>query len=149
VIGTVGEVSPGFEALSISSERLVVAVPLGHPLANRTRITLTQLSSYPIVCMPQGTAPRTMFDQACAAKNVSQDIVLQAGAPAAVANLAIRGFGLGVPTQSMAAVHADRLKALFISDVRASAGPAMIWRGTTTPALREFLFCSHQAFASP
>ena len=49
----------------------------------------------------------------------------------------------------MAAVHADRLKALLISDLQTSAGLGMIWRGTTTPALREFLLCSRQAFATP
>ena len=149
VIGTVGKVPPGFEALSISSERLVVAVPLGHPLAKRSRLALAQISAYPIICMPRGTAPRTLIDQACAANGISMDIVLQAGAPAAVADLAIRGFGIAILTQSMAAVHADRLKALLISDLQTSAGLAMIWRGATTPALREFLVCSRQAFATP
>jgi DNA-binding transcriptional LysR family regulator len=146
VIGTVGMIPPGLEALSISSERLVVAVPLDHPLAKRKRISLAQISAYPIVCMPHGTAPRTMFDQACAAKGVSMDIVLQAGAPTAVADLATRGFGVAILTESMAAMHASRLKALFINDLPTSAGLAMIWRGTTTPALREFLLCSAEAF---
>jgi DNA-binding transcriptional LysR family regulator len=149
VIGTVGKLPPDLEAISISSERLVAAVPLEHPLAKRTRITLAQISTHPIVCMPQGTAPRTMLDQACTARGVSMNIVLQAGAPAAVADLATRGFGIAILTQSMATVHATRLKALLISDLHTPAGLAMIWRGTTTPALREFLSCSHEAFSGP
>jgi DNA-binding transcriptional LysR family regulator len=148
LIGTAGALPPGLDALSIASERLVVAVPLGHPLTRRKRVTLSDISAYPIVCMPEGTAPRTMFDQACTAKGIQPDIVLQASAPDAVADLAIRGLGIAILTESMAARH-SRLKALAFADIQTAAGLALIWPPTESPALREFLLHSRRAFTKP
>jgi DNA-binding transcriptional LysR family regulator len=148
LIGTSGTSPTGLDTLAISSERIVVAVPFGHPLARRKRASLADIASYPIVCMPQGTAPRTMFDQACVANGVRPDIVLQASAPDAVADLAIRGLGVAVLTQSMAANHDQRLKALVLDDIRTPAGLALIWTATTSPALQEFLLHAHRAFSN-
>ena len=52
--------------------------------------------------MPTGTGIRTVFDQACAAAGLRPDIALQASAPDAVADLAIRGLGVAILSESMA-----------------------------------------------
>src|SRR5450755_49595 len=70
LIGAAGIPPRGLDALPIISERLVAAVPPGHPLAERSRATLDDISAYPIVSMPTGTGVRTAFDQACAAKGI-------------------------------------------------------------------------------
>jgi DNA-binding transcriptional LysR family regulator len=90
-----------------------------------------------------------MFDQACAAKGLQPDIVLQASAPDAVADLAIRGLGLAILTESMAARHDGPLKAVVIGDIQTAAGLALIWTATKSPALQEFLVRSHRAFTTP
>ena len=66
----------GLEALTIISERLVMAVPAGHPLAEQRRASLHDLDPYPIVCMPPGTGLRTVLDQACAAHDLQPAITL-------------------------------------------------------------------------
>jgi DNA-binding transcriptional LysR family regulator len=66
LVGTALATPDGLDALTIISERLVAAVPAGHPVAKGRRVTLRDLVAYPIVCMPPGTGLRTVFDQACA-----------------------------------------------------------------------------------
>lgn len=149
LIGTATATPDGLEALTIISERLVVAVPAGHPLAKQRRVTLRDLGGYPIVCMPPGTGLRTVFDQACAAQNLQPAIALQASAADAIADLAARGLAVAVLSDSMAARYRDRLTALTIDDVETPALLALIRKSTHSPAVRELLAYSRQAFAKP
>jgi DNA-binding transcriptional LysR family regulator len=149
LIGASGVPPQGLGALSIVSERLVAAVPPSHPLAERLAATLDDISAYPIVSMPKGTGVRAVFDQACAAKGIRPDIALQASAPGAVADLAVRGLGIAILSESMAASHNGRLKALALDDIETPAVLALIWATTTSPALREFLLHSRRAFTGP
>jgi DNA-binding transcriptional LysR family regulator len=146
LIGAAGAPPAGLEALTIISERLVAAVPEGHPLTTRPRTTLADISAYPIVCLPEGTGIRTVFDQACAAAGVKPEIALQASAPAAVADLAMRGLGVAILSETTAANQNDRLTALTIDDVDTPALLALIWTATRSPALRQLLLHSHEAF---
>ena len=147
LVGTAGTAPRGLEALPIVSERLVAAVPAGHPLAKRRRATLADISAYPIVSMPEGTGIRTVFDQACAANGIQPDIALQASAAAAITDLAIRGLGVAILSESMVPNHGE-LRALVLDDIKTPALLALIWRTTNSPALRELLKHSHEAFQS-
>jgi DNA-binding transcriptional LysR family regulator len=149
LIGASGAPPPGLGALPIISERLVAALPPGHPLAGQRRVTLADITAYPIVSMPVGTGIRTVLDQACAAQGIQPDIALQASAPGAVADLAIRGLGVAILSESMAASHDTQLKSLVIDDIQTPAVLALIWAETDSPALRELLQHSRQAFATP
>jgi len=148
LIGASGAPPTGLEALPIIRERLVAAVPPEHPLARRRRVTLADISAFPIVCLPQGTGIRAVFDQACEIAGQQPDIALRASAPAAVADLAIRGLGIAILTESMAANHQGRLTALGIDDVETPAVLALIWARTPNPALRELVQHSRQAFTN-
>jgi DNA-binding transcriptional LysR family regulator len=90
-----------------------------------------------------------MFDQACATNAIKPNVKLQASAPDAVADLAVRGLGVAILTESMVANHEDRLKALVIDDIVTSVGLALIWTTSRSPALEEFLFRSREAFVDP
>ena len=119
-----------------------------HPLAER-RVTLRDLVAHPIVCMPPGTGLRTVFDQACAAHNLHPAIALQASAADAIADLAARGLGVAVLSNSMAASYRDRLTARTIDDVETPALLALIWKSTHGPAVRELLAHGRRAFTEP
>ncbi|MGW4349023.1 LysR family transcriptional regulator [Streptomyces sp. NPDC004690] len=149
LIGTSATTPDGLDALTIISERLVAAVPAGHPLARRRRVVLRDLVAHPIVCMPPGTGLRAVFDQACAAQNLQPAIALQASAADAVADLAARGLGVAVLSESMAAGHGDRLTARTLADVETPALLALIWRSAYHPAVRELLVHCRRAFARP
>jgi DNA-binding transcriptional LysR family regulator len=148
LIGSAGATPTGLSALPIISEPLVAAVPHGHPLTGRRRATLAEISEYPIVCLPEGTGIRAVFDQACDAHGIRPDIALQASAPGAVADLAIRGLGVAILSASMTARHAGRLTAVAIDDIETPAVLALIWARTPSPALRELLTHSRIAFRS-
>nr|WP_055501565.1 LysR family transcriptional regulator [Nonomuraea pusilla] len=147
LVGTASPAPEGLEAMTIVSERLVAAVPPGHPLAGPRRVTLRDLAEHPIVCMPPGTGLRTVFDRACAARGVRPVIALQASAGDAVAGLAARGLAVGVLSESMARAHAGRLVARVIDDAEAPALLALVWRSAHGPAVREMLAHSRRAFA--
>jgi DNA-binding transcriptional LysR family regulator len=149
LVGTAGTPPPDLDALTIISEGLVAAVAVGHPLARRRRVTLADISAYPIVCLPEGTGIRTVFDEACTAKGVQADIALQASAPDAVAGLAIRGLGVAILAASMAAGYEGRLKALTLHDVEQPAMLALVSTATKSPALRELVACCHEAVTRP
>ena len=146
LIGAAGATPAGLDALTIISERLVVAVPPGHPLAGRRRVTLRDLSSGPIACMPPGTGLRTAFDRACAARGIQPVIALQASAADAIADLASRGLAVAVLSASMAARYRDRLTARVIDDVVAPVLLALVWRPAHGPAVRELVAHSRRAF---
>ncbi|MFY4717466.1 LysR family transcriptional regulator [Streptomyces sp. LaBMicrA B280] len=149
LVGAAAAAPEGLETLTLISERLVAAVPPGHPLAARPRVHLSELVAHPIVCMPPGTGLRTVFDQACAARDLHPVIALQATAADAVADLAARDLAVAVLSESMAARYGDRLTARLIEDVETPALLALIWKGGQGPAVRELLAYSRRAFAGP
>jgi DNA-binding transcriptional LysR family regulator len=146
LIGSAGTPA-GLDALTIISERLVAAVPLDHPLARRHRVALADACRHPLVCLPEGTGIRAVFDRACQANGIRPDIALQASAPDAVADLASRG--VATLSLSMATKHHGRLKGLIIDDIETPATLALIWKPTHNPALRELLIHARDAFTRP
>ena len=149
LIGTADATPQGIESLLIVRERLVAAVPPGHPLADRQRVTLAEISGYPVVCMPEGSGIRTAFDRACAAGGVRPYIALQATAPTTIADLSIRGLGVAILSESMAHGFRDRLRTLMIDDAEVPALLTVIWTEAMSPALRELCVHVRRAFAVP
>jgi DNA-binding transcriptional LysR family regulator len=134
----------GLETLMILSEPLVAAVPEGHELAGRA-VALRELAAHPVVCMPPGTGLRAVFDRACAARGVEPVIALQASAAGAIADLALRGLGVAILSESMAAEHPG-LTALPITDATDPALLAITWRPDANVAAREMIRHCRKAF---
>ncbi|MFF3209740.1 LysR family transcriptional regulator [Streptomyces sp. NPDC002886] len=149
LVGSAATTPDGLEALTIVSERLVAAVPPGHPLTRADRVTLGDLDGHPLICMPRGTGIRTVLDRACAARGLHPAIALEAGASDAMADLAARGLGVAVLSASMAEHYRDRLTALPLADVEIPALLCLVWRDARGPAVRELLRHCHRAFAAP
>jgi DNA-binding transcriptional LysR family regulator len=149
LIGAAGSAPRGLAALPLVSERLVAAVPVDHPgFPERHRLTLTGLTVFPLVCMPRGTGIRAVFDQACAARGLTPDIAFEASAPATVADLAVRGLGVAILSETIAAAHRERLRAHVIEDIESPALLALVWKPAPGPALGEFLRHCRSAFGS-
>lgn len=139
-------VPPDLDAVPLVTDRLVALVPPGHPLAGLPRVTLADLRPYPLVCMPRGTGIRAAFDRACAARRLELAIPLQASAPDAIVELAERGLGVAVLSESMAATYEDRLVARLLADAEAEASLALVFGRAPGPALRELLSFCRSAF---
>lgn len=71
---------------------------------------------------------------------------LEAGAPNTVGDLAARGLGVAVLSETTAAPLADRLKILQIADAHTEAVLALIWPRSPNPALSELMACARRAF---
>jgi DNA-binding transcriptional LysR family regulator len=107
LIGAGGAVPPGLESHTLVSERLV-AVQSRHNFAERPVVSLPDLAAARLICLPVGTGVRAVFDAACAARGVRPDIAFEASAPGTVADLAARGLGVAILTESMAAAYGAR-----------------------------------------
>ena len=150
LIGAAGRLPADMAALPVVTEGLAVAVPPGHPLlAARGPVPVASLAGYPVVCLPAGTGIRAALDEACAAQGVTLDVALEASAPGAVADLAARGLGVAVLSESMAAAHSGRLRRRPVSGPGATAQLALIWRPAPGPALRELIGHCRRAFTAP
>ena len=148
LIGAAGGAPPDLASRPVVSERLVAAVPPDHQLSERTRLTLAGLSGFPLICMPQGTGIRTVFDDSCSSANLRLEVTLEATAPDAVANLAARGLGVAILSETIAAAHAARLHAAVIADAGIPALLTLIWKPSPTPAATEFLAHCSRAFGA-
>jgi DNA-binding transcriptional LysR family regulator len=148
LVGAAGAPPRGLRSMTIVSERLVAVVPAGHELAGQLQPNLADVCAHPIVCLPAGTGIRTVFDDACSAAGIRPNISLQAAAPGAVADLAGRGLGVAILSESTAPAD-ERLRALVVADVRTPALLALVWRMTENSALQAFRRCCEESFGLP
>jgi DNA-binding transcriptional LysR family regulator len=63
-----------------------------------------------------------------------------------VADLAARGLGVAVLSETTAAPHADRLSILPITDAHTEAVPALVWPRSPNPAVSELMSFCRRAF---
>ncbi|WP_145235541.1 LysR family transcriptional regulator [Prescottella equi] len=146
LVGVAGAEPAGLHSFTVVRERLVAAVPGNHPLAQLSSATLADVCAHPLVTLPPGTGIRTVLDRGCADLNCRASIALQASAPDAVADLATRGLGVAILSESMATSYPD-LTSRVIADVDVEAVLALVWRPEISPALRELLSFTKRAFA--
>jgi DNA-binding transcriptional LysR family regulator len=146
LVGAAGEPPEHLSAQVIVSEGLVALTPPGSALSSLSRVPLTELTAYRLVTLPEGTGIRAVLDQACLAAGLIPDVALVASAPGAVAELAARGLGIGVLSESMAAAF-PRLTAVPIDGTGIAALLALVWRPRTSQALAALLPHCRTAFA--
>lgn len=149
LVGTAGEPSAEVGSFTVVSERLVAMVPAGHPLLDHGPVHLRNVTACPLICMPPGTGLRSVLDHACAAAGLRPNIAVQASAGEAIIQLAQRGLGVGILSESMTGTGRDGLTAMVIDDVRIPAVLAVIWSPVASPALRELIARCRAAFGQP
>lgn len=140
--GTSMDLPPGVESDTISDERLVAAVPPGHPLADTDGVRLEEVTRYRLITLPVGAGVRNAFDTACAAAGLTGWVHLEASAPDVVAGLAERGLGVAIVSETMASAHPETLTAVPIVDPPLRSRLELIWpgagrAGTAAKACRE------------
>ena len=146
LIGAAAEAPADLSSFTIVSERLVAAVAPDHPLAKSERPGLGEVCAHPIVSLPVGTGIRTVFDRACAAQGIRPDIAMQASAPDTVADLAARGLGTAILSESSVR-PTDALAVRVIGDVDIPGVLALVWpKAPGGPALRTLVDHVRRAF---
>lgn len=147
LVGVADRLPADLEALTVVRERLVAAVPAGHPLARAATVTLADVCSHPLVTLPKGTGIRTVLDRTCRDLNCAPDVALQASAPDTVADLALRAMGVAILSESMAGAY-PALVPLPITDATIDAVLGLVWKARPSPALGELLRHLRGSFAN-
>jgi len=141
-----GGLPPGLDADPIVSERLVAAAPKDHPLSGRALLTLNDLAGLPLICMPAGTGIRTVFEDSCMSRGLKLEVALEASAAGTVMDLAARGLGVAVVSETIAAAHSDRLWSAVLDDASVPALLSLVWKPALSPAAAAFLTHCRSAF---
>jgi DNA-binding transcriptional LysR family regulator len=63
-----------------------------------------------------------------------------------VADLAVRGLGIAILSESMTRNYEGRLQSLIVEDIQTPAILALIWKKTHSPPLRELLIACQKTF---
>ena len=145
LVGLAGETPEHLASQVISRESLVALAPPDSEVAALKEVTLLDLTAYPLVTLPEGTGIRTVFDEAFLSKGLIPDLALAASAPGAVADLAARGLGIAVLSESMAANYPE-LTAVPIAGIEIPALLALVWRPRVSAALSALLPHLEKAF---
>ena len=141
VIGLAEEPPSDLRIQIVADELLVGAVALGHPLAERQRVSVEDLRDQALICLPSGTGLRATVEAAWSAAGAKPRIAFEASDPQVLAQLAARGLGLAILPQPFARAHARQLHALTIDSSRLRGRLALAWRsgGPVNPAARAFV----------
>lgn len=108
----------GLETLPFREDRLVLAVPRGHPLAARRTVAFGELAGQPFVGLLPGSALQEHLDRQAARAGHALSFRVRVPSPDAVCRMVAHGVGIGVIPQT--AVHRSRrrtaLRAVRLSD---------------------------------
>jgi DNA-binding transcriptional LysR family regulator len=145
--GAAGAPPQDLESATCISERIVALVPAGHSLARRRRLTLPDLVGHPLVALPAGSGIHTVLEQACAAQGLRLDVAFEEVSPVTVADLAARGLGIAILSESFTDLVAPgELTPLLLDDVTTHALLALMWTRRPSPALRQLVGHCRRSF---
>jgi DNA-binding transcriptional LysR family regulator len=127
---------------TISVERWVLALPQAHPLVNRKRVRLGDLTREPFVWFPRAVAP-LLYDRVlstCHAAGVTLHIVQEVNNPTTMLSLVAGGIGLSFTIKSAERMKPDSVVLREVEDLRLTVEFSAIWReDNQVPALQKFL----------
>jgi len=147
LLGTAQQMPPGVESQLVADERLVAAVPPGHPLAARPTVELAALLEFPLITLPMGAGVRSALDTACAVAEMDLRVALEASSPDVVGGLATRGLGVAILSESMAGAHRQTLQAVPVTNPAMTSRLELAWSdGPIGPAARAVVRHIRDAF---
>ena|SRR5438128_1137812 len=103
---------PGIASISLLTEDIVLALPAGHRLAERTRIHLVEVADEAFLSLKPGQSLRDLTDAFCLQAGFTPKIVFESDDPSTIRGLIRAGQGIA-----------------FV--------PAISWRGSTGPAVAQ------------
>ncbi|MFF4016474.1 LysR family transcriptional regulator [Streptomyces sp. NPDC001843] len=86
----------GLEAVQLFDEAVGVGMPLDHPLAGRTSVTIDELADQPFVTAREGHWLRRLLVRLFAARGLTPKIVCESDEHSAIAHLISAGLGIGL-----------------------------------------------------
>jgi DNA-binding transcriptional LysR family regulator len=96
---------PGLVVSAYHNDSLVLVAPIGHPLQTRKAVAFVETLDHDYVCLPKGTAARTMMELTASGAGRAMRVRMQVKGFDAICRMAAAGVGLGVVSSSAAADH--------------------------------------------
>lgn len=93
---------PTLDTTELFAEELLLLVPKKHVLAERSSMSLEELSEHPLLLAPRGTAQRRIIDRAAATRGVSLRSQAEIDGVRLMASLVFEGFGPAIVPASAA-----------------------------------------------
>src|SRR5437868_4764617 len=86
---------PRLHALRLRTDRIVLFIPAGHPLAARRRVSLAALADQELVLRERGSITREVLEQAMAAGDIRPRSIVEVQTREGVREAVAAGFGIG------------------------------------------------------
>ena len=104
----------GLQAIHFSTDRLVLAVPEGHPLAGEQAVTLAQTLAYPHISLHEGSTLLTFLRDEV--EKLGQKLLLriQVSSFEASCRMIEAGVGIGIIPESAAQRHSRTMRLAFV-----------------------------------
>ncbi|CAL9310592.1 MULTISPECIES: LysR family transcriptional regulator [unclassified Streptomyces] len=149
IIGVVAEPPEGLEVQVVADESLVGVVSHDHPLARYTSVSVEELESHALMCLPVGSGLRAAADAAWAAAGARPRIAFEASDPRVLAQFAALGLGVAILPERFVEAHARQLHRVEILSPRLRGRLALAWRasGHISPAARALVSFARTALA--
>lgn len=104
----------GLQILHFSTDRLLLAVPLGHPLAAEKRVTLRQTLSYQHIGLHEGSTLLTFLRDHVEKLGGTLSLRIQLSSFEAVCRMIEAGVGIGIIPESAARRHSRTMQLVLI-----------------------------------
>jgi DNA-binding transcriptional LysR family regulator len=113
---------PHLEFRHFASDRLVLAVPVGHALSTRRTVSIKQVSRYPLILREVGSGLRDCFEKSLDKAGLSLTdlrVALELGSNEAIKESVRKGVGVAILSSYalQREVNAGQLRALNVSDL--------------------------------
>jgi DNA-binding transcriptional LysR family regulator len=121
LLGRKGD-NPHLEFRYLTSDRIVLVAPPGHPLSRRKAVTVKQLAAHPLVLREAGSGLRHCFEKALerAGRSLADlRVALELGSNEAIKEAVLRGAGVAVLSSFAVQkeLQSGRLHALRVRDL--------------------------------
>jgi DNA-binding transcriptional LysR family regulator len=139
-------------AIPLPREPLWIALPADHPLAARDRLRLNDLRNEPFILYPRANGS-LLYDAiiaACQRAGFSPRVVQESPQMASMVSLVAAGVGVTLVPESICQLRPAGVRYVPIHGQRPAASLWLVApRGSTPPAVSNFLRYAEQAFAAP
>ncbi|GAA4489524.1 LysR family transcriptional regulator [Rhodococcus olei] len=131
--------SEGVDWLLLDHQRLALAVPAGHRLANRADIDLADAAGEPFIAMHAEAGMRRLLDEAAARAGFTPEIVFESSELATATGLVSAGLGVALVPVREATPEPPGVAVVPVRGAEATREVGMVWargRSLTAPARR-------------
>jgi len=141
VLHAPGAAPPGFAALAVQQEPLVMALPDSHPAAARSALRLLEVAAEPLVIFPRAIAP-SLFDSVLAAyraHGATPHIGQEAIQMQTIVNLVSAGMGVAWVPESVTRLQRPGVAYRAVTDSGLRCETSLVWREGAAPVVQRFV----------